>query len=100
MIKTEVYILGYPIPISYQIHDPAYVEWKIECTTKSWETEHDLLNVLLRMHFCEYIEAAIREHAFMEQYAASQGHATDDWNDAASYYNAGFLPGYDTEPPF
>lgn len=73
MINTEIYILGYPVRIKYHIHDPAYVEWQI-LATKDWETEHDLLNVLLRLHFCEYIEAAIREHAFMEQYAAAQGH--------------------------
>jgi len=80
--KTEIYIMGYPVQIAYTIHHPDYVEWKL-VASKTWEGEHDLLNVLLRVHYHQYIEAAVREHAFMEQYAAAAGHGygDDDWPD-------------------
>lgn len=76
MTKTEIYIMGYPVQIAYTIHHPDYVEWKL-VASKTWEGEHDLLNVLLRVHYHQYIEAAIREHAFMEHYAAAAGYGYD-----------------------
>lgn len=82
MTKTEIYIMGYPVQIAYTIHQPDYVEWKL-IASNQWEGEHDLLNVLLRVHYHQYIEAAIRENAFMEQYAAAAGAG---WNDPSDDY--------------
>lgn len=72
LTETEVYIMGYPVTIAYTIHEPSYVEWKIRATTR-WEDEHDLLNVLLRIHYAEFIEAVCREHSFYVAYADAQG---------------------------
>lgn len=72
MNEIEIYLLGYPLLISYQLHDPNYVEWKLKAH-KTWEDEFELLNVLLRIHYSAYIEAACREHHFYEEYARSAG---------------------------
>lgn len=72
MIETEIYILGYPVMIRYIVHDPSYVEWHLVCNHSARDV-HDLLNVLLRVHFSEFIEAACREHHFYKLYAESQG---------------------------
>ena len=99
MTKTEIYIMGYAVQIAYVIHHPDYVEWKL-VASRTWEGEHDLLNVLLRVHYHQYIEAAIREHAFIEQYAAAAGNTSDDYMDAASYWAAGSPFGKNEDLPF
>jgi hypothetical protein len=72
---TTVCIMGIMIPIKYRIHDPSYVEWSMETAADKDEftvEERELLNVLLRVHYGGFIEAALREAAFYENYANSQ----------------------------
>lgn len=102
MTKTEIYIMGYPVQIAYKIHHPDYVEWDLKAS-KTWEAEHDILNVLLRIHYSQFIEAAVREHAFMEQYAATAGYPNDKYEDLlmddAAYYTGPDV--FDeNDPPF
>jgi hypothetical protein len=72
MEDFDVLIMGYPINICYRIHDPSYVEWSLVNKIGAAE-EIELLNILLRVHYGEFIEAAIREHHFYESYAKSAG---------------------------
>lgn len=87
--KADVTIMGISVRIKYAIHDPAYVEWKLEeanqeSAVEGWpDDEMELLNVLLRVHYSDFIEAACREQAYYDSYAASA--AADDWADSLSY---------------
>lgn len=82
MNKTSVTIMGISIQIRYHIHDPAYVEWTLQRADKD-DDEMELLNVLLRVHYSDFIEAACREQAYYDSYAAAA--AADDWADSLSY---------------
>ena len=88
MKKTAVIIMGIPLNIRYNIHEPSYVEWNLDLLEKSANPpdnydEMELLNILLRTHYCNFIESACRENAFYENYAATQ--AADDWADSLRY---------------
>jgi hypothetical protein len=66
MERVEIYLLGYPLLIKYAIHEHGYVEWNLVASDK-WESEHDLLNLLLRMHHSSMIESICREHGFYKE---------------------------------
>lgn len=70
MEETELYILGHPIKIRYHIHDRGYVQWKLVPAVERWEGEHDLLDLLLRMHCNQLIEAMCREDSYYTAYTA------------------------------
>ena len=72
MLDTIVYLMGYAIKIRYAIHHPSYVEWKLMASEK-WVDEHDVLDLVLRYHYSNYIEAACREHSFYLEEANSRG---------------------------
>ena len=72
MQTTTVYIMGYPIEIDYRIHDPSYIEWNVTANDGS-EHESQLLNVLLRVHYNQFIEAVLREHDYYHEYAKRAG---------------------------
>jgi hypothetical protein len=82
MNKASVTIMGISIGIHYAIHDPAYVEWKLE-NSDSDDDALELLTVLLRTHYSGFIEAACREQAYYDNYAACA--VSDDWADSLSY---------------
>lgn len=81
--RTEVIILGRPIRVHFTIHEPAYVEWSLIPKDEGNETEMKLLDMLLRTHYCQFIESACREAAFYQAYAASA--ASDDWADDLAF---------------
>lgn len=83
MDKITVVIMGKAITIHYTMHEPAYVEWTLGTPIEGLEKEMDLLNVLLRTHYCDFIESACREAAFFNAYAATV--AADDWMDSHRY---------------
>jgi len=83
MHKTQVTIMGISIVIHYEIHDPAYVEWRIQETSEDLKNEMELLNILLRTHYTGFIESACREACFYDSYATNA--ATDDWTDSLRY---------------
>lgn len=108
MYKTDVIIMGYSIDIYFTLHEPSYVEWEIgasrwasEDKKATFRAEADLLNVLLRTHYSEFIESRCREADFYRSYAESQG--ASDWQDAAVYAGLSFkslLSDDDEDSPF
>lgn len=83
MNKTTVVIMGKAITIQYAVHEPAYVEWQMNAPVEGLEDEMELLNVLLRTHYSDFIESACREASFYNAYAATA--AADDWMDSLRY---------------
>jgi len=72
MEKMVIYILGHEVHIHYQISDRGYVQWKLTPSKDGWLPEHDLLDLLLRMHHNQYIEALCREEDHYIDYVRGQ----------------------------
>jgi len=71
MIQTHVYIMGMPVSIMYEIHSFFNIEWAVKMPPPSSTNETSiylLLNVLLRVHYCEFIEAEIRRYHHTLEY--------------------------------
>ena len=81
MNEMEIYILGHAIKIKFQIHDRGYIAWKL--SPEKWLPEHDLLDVLLRIHCQQLIESYCREEAHYQHYAANAQY--DDRMDSYRY---------------
>jgi hypothetical protein len=100
--SVQITIMGITIRVHYTIHEPSYVEWELRSAQQKMENlsekhypikEMQLLSVLLRTHYSQFIEAVIRESAFYQSYAESQGR--DDYIpplDAFSVFNDEDVP--------
>lgn len=71
MTIEKFYLLGYGIEIQYIVHEGGYVEWSIRPDENSKDSSVELLNVLLRIHYNDFIEAMCRENSHMSDYYSS-----------------------------
>jgi hypothetical protein len=69
MSETFIYLYGYKLKIRYAIYDPHYIEWRLIPDQDTWTEDHEVLNLLLRMHHNDYIESIIRESEYYSAYA-------------------------------
>lgn len=65
MKEAIITILGHPLTFHYFVHDGGHIEWTVRNAT-------DLLILLLRVHYTQYIEAELRKVWFEEQYYENQ----------------------------
>ena len=72
MKKTKITLFGFIIHIEYQIHDQNYIEWRVFDDEPS-TFKYDFLEMLLRIHYNEYIESRIREVAYYHSYSERVG---------------------------
>ena len=78
MIKTALTILGQRLDIEYFLYEPQYIEWSL---TPEYRGPSPLFEILLRVHYNEYIEAQLREDWFRRQYERHQTQLNFDDDD-------------------
>ena len=78
MRRTTLTILGIALDFEYTIYEPTLVEWSL---TPESRGPRPLLEILLRVHYNQYIEAQLREHWFREEYEAHQIAAIERFDD-------------------
>ena len=74
MLEDTLTILGHPIKFQFHIYDTTHVSWSLHPDSKG---PSPLLEILLRIHYCEYIESMLRETWFRISYEESQFDPTD-----------------------
>lgn len=74
MLEDTLTILGLPVKFQFHIYDTSYVSWNLHPDSKG---NSPLLEILLRIHYQEYIEAMLREVWFRQIYENSQFDPTD-----------------------
>ena len=66
MKETTITLMGYPLTFRYTVYEGGYIEWKLKGS--NW----DFTDLLLRLHYTEYINAELRKIWFEEEYAEHQ----------------------------
>ena len=66
MRETIITILGHPLTFRYSVYEGGYIEWKLKGS--NW----DFTELLLRIHYTDYITAELRKVWFEEEYIESQ----------------------------
>ena len=66
MRETIITLLGNPLTFRYTVYEGGYIEWHLK------GSNFDFTEVLLRVHYCQYIEAELRKIWFEEEYIENQ----------------------------
>ena len=66
MRETTITIMGYALTFRYTVYEGGYIEWKLKGS--NW----DFTELLLRIHYPEFIKNELSKVWFEEEYAESQ----------------------------